>query len=99
MPRTLSSKHMPISIDDVDIDSGESYSVFLSTKGHTPENYWISIGVRARKSTTPPALTILNSSPIPWEQHPSSGPPDHADWNDYDQSKSVSNKIKAFFGN
>ncbi|KAK1395414.1 L-ascorbate oxidase [Heracleum sosnowskyi] len=84
----------PFSVDDLDVYSGESYSVLLRTK-KTSGNYWISIGVRGRKSTTPPALTILNYSPVPWEKHPSSAPPVHPDWNDYSRSKSFSNKIKA----
>ncbi|KAK1387057.1 L-ascorbate oxidase [Heracleum sosnowskyi] len=83
------------SVDDLDIYSGESYSVLLRTKEDAKGNYWISIGVRGRDSDTPPALTILNYLPTEWEKHPNSAPPVHPKWNNYTHSKSFSNKIKA----
>ena len=84
-------------MEDLDIYSGESYSVLLSTKEHTTENYWISIRVRGRNSDTPPALTILNYLPTVWEKHPRSAPPVHPKWDDYTHNKSFSNKIISGF--
>ena len=51
----------PFTVDDLDIYSGESYSVLLTTDQDPTKNYWISVGVRARTPETPQALAILLS--------------------------------------
>lgn len=93
----------PFLVDDLDIYSGESYSVLLNTNQGPPSgNYWISIGVRGREPAnppTPPALAILNYYPMtPVSKHPSSAPPVHPVWNNYTHSKLFSNEIKALTG-
>ena len=54
----------PFAVDDIDIYSGETYSVLIKTNQDPTKNYWISIGVRGRKPNTPQALTILNYKTI-----------------------------------
>ena len=58
----------PFIVDDIDIYSGESYSVLLTTNQDPKKNYWISVGVRRtdRKSTR------LNSSHVVTSRMPSS---------------------------
>lgn len=83
----------PFAVDDVDIYSGESYSVLLTTNQNPKTNYWISVSVRGRLPKTPPALTILNYQPTPASNLPKLPPPLSPRWNDYDHSKSFSKKI------
>ena len=54
----------PFDVDSIDIYSGESYSVLLSTTAakqgsSSPASYWISVGVIGRKPRTPAALAVL----------------------------------------
>ncbi|ESR59624.1 L-ascorbate oxidase [Citrus sinensis] len=88
----------PFEVDDMDIYSGESYSVLLTTNQDPSHNYWISAGVRGRKPATPPALTLLNYHPTSASKIPLSPPPITPRWDDYDHSKSFSNKIFALMG-
>ncbi|KAL1204273.1 L-ascorbate oxidase [Cardamine amara subsp. amara] len=52
----------PFKVHDIDIYSGQTYSVLLKThQTHRhSKKYWISVGVRGRPSNTPQALTVLN---------------------------------------
>ncbi|KAL6602885.1 hypothetical protein ACP70R_043246 [Stipagrostis hirtigluma subsp. patula] len=79
-------------VDDIDIYSGESYSVLLTTN-KTASSYWISVGVRGRKPKTLPALAILNytNSNINW---PKDAPPKTPKWDDVERSKNFTKKIK-----
>ncbi|KAL1204270.1 L-ascorbate oxidase [Cardamine amara subsp. amara] len=88
----------PFTTDDIDIYSGESYSVLLTTDQDPSQNYWISVGVRGRKPKTPPALTILNYVIAPASKLPSSPPPVTPLWNDFNRSKIFSKKIYAAMG-
>lgn len=92
----------PFSADDMDIYSGESYSVLFKTDQDPSKNYWISVGVRGRKANTPQALTILNyaatAPPLSALKLPTSPPPATPLWNDYNHSKSFSYKILALMG-
>ncbi|KAJ4970470.1 hypothetical protein NE237_003569 [Protea cynaroides] len=88
----------PFAVDDMDIYSGESYSVLITTDQNPSMNYWISIGVRGRLPKTPQGLTILNYLPNDASQLPVSPPPITPSWNDFNHSKSFSNKILALQG-
>ncbi|KAG2311219.1 hypothetical protein Bca52824_022776 [Brassica carinata] len=88
----------PFATDDIDIYSGETYSVLLTTNQDPSQNYYISAGIRGRKPNTPPALTVLNYITAPSSQLPSSPPPETPRWNDFDRSKSFSKKIFAAMG-
>ncbi|KAK1258365.1 L-ascorbate oxidase [Acorus gramineus] len=88
----------PFTVTDMDIYSGESYSVLFTTDQNPSSNYWISIGVRGRLPNTQPAIAILNYRPNTPSKIPSSAPPVTPAWNDYDHSKSFSYKIFALNG-
>lgn len=88
----------PFSVYDMDIYSGESYSILFKADQSPTQNYWISVGVRGRKPNTPQALTILHYSPTSPTLLPTSRPPVTPLWNDYDHSKSFTNRIKALRG-
>lgn len=85
----------PFETDDLDIYSGESYSVLLKTSQDPSQNYWISFGVRGRKPQTPQALTILNYKTNSASKFPLSPPPVTPRWDDYAHSKAFTNKVKA----
>ncbi|CAN7067607.1 unnamed protein product [Brassica rapa subsp. trilocularis] len=88
----------PFATSDVDIYSGESYSVLLTTDQDPSQNYWISVGVRGRKPKTPPALTVLHYVTAPSSQPPSSPPPETPRWNDFDRSRNFSKRIFSAMG-
>jgi L-ascorbate oxidase len=85
----------PFQVDDIDIYSGESYSVLLKTDtALKPGSYWISVGVRGRRPKTLPALAVLkySSSDSAW---PVDKPPATPDWEDVVRSKAFTHKINA----
>ncbi|CBI24374.3 unnamed protein product, partial [Vitis vinifera] len=88
----------PVAVDDLDIYSGESYSVLIHTDQDPSKNYWISVSVRGREPKTPQGLTILNYQTTSASKLPTSTPPVSPLWNDYNHSKSFSNKILALMG-
>ncbi|XP_077216467.1 L-ascorbate oxidase-like isoform X2 [Tasmannia lanceolata] len=85
----------PVAVDDLDIYSGETYSVLITTNQNPATNYWVSVSVRGRLPKTPPGLTILNYLPMSPSNLPLSPPPISPPWNDYNHSKSFSTKILA----
>lgn len=88
----------PFEVKDMDIYSGESYSVLLTTNQDPTQNYWISVGVRAREPKTPQALTLLNYSPTSASKYPISPPPITPPWNDYNHSKTFTKQILSTMG-
>ncbi|RDX68855.1 L-ascorbate oxidase, partial [Mucuna pruriens] len=88
----------PFAVDNMDIYSGESYSVLLRTDQDPNKNYWLSIGVRGRKPNTPQGLTILNYKTISASVFPTSPPPITPLWNDFERSKAFTKKIIAKMG-
>ncbi|XVE79722.1 hypothetical protein DITRI_Ditri14bG0079900 [Diplodiscus trichospermus] len=89
----------PFEVNDMDIYSGESYSVLLRThQSAAAKNYWISVGVRGREPKTPQALTILNYFPTSESRLPTTHPPVTPQWNDYEHSKAFSKSIFALMG-
>ncbi|QCE01521.1 L-ascorbate oxidase [Vigna unguiculata] len=88
----------PFTVDDMDIYSGETYSVLVTTNQDPNNNYWISIGVRGRKPNTPQGLTILNYKTNPATVFPTSPPPITPQWDDYNHSKTFTYKIFSLKG-
>ncbi|KAI3969939.1 hypothetical protein MKW92_006662 [Papaver armeniacum] len=82
-------------IDNLDIYSGESYSVILHTGQDPSMNYWISVSQRGRKPPLPlPALTILNYRPTSSVNvMPSFPPPLSPAWDDLAQSKNFTSMV------
>lgn len=89
----------PFSVQNMDISSGESYSVLFTTDQHPKRNYWISISVRGRNPKTPQGLTILNYHLHSASRIPESPPPVAPRWDDESYSKAFHNKIFALKGN
>lgn len=85
----------PFRVTDLDIYSGESYSVLIATRKKRSSNFWISVGVRGRKPATPPAMAILNYKPSLDYKLPKSRPPVTPQWNDFARSKSFTYKLRA----
>ncbi|XVE59123.1 hypothetical protein DITRI_Ditri05aG0020200 [Diplodiscus trichospermus] len=88
----------PFEVDDLDIYSGESYSVLLRTDQQPAKKYWISVGVRGREPKTPQALAILSYFPHSASKLPTIQPPVTPPWNDYNHSKAFSKRIFALEG-
>ncbi|KAK7320495.1 hypothetical protein VNO77_30019 [Canavalia gladiata] len=88
----------PFTVDDIDIYSGESYSVLVTTNQDPKNNYWISVGVRGRKPETPQGLTILNYKTISASIFPTSPPPITPQWDDFKRSKAFSQKMIGLMG-
>ncbi|XP_052159398.1 L-ascorbate oxidase-like [Oryza glaberrima] len=88
----------PFVVDDIDIYSGESYSVLLKAD-QKPASYWISVGVRGRHPKTVPALAILSygngNAAAPSLQLPAGEPPVTPAWNDTQRSKAFTYSIRA----
>ncbi|KAK7306747.1 hypothetical protein VNO77_44703 [Canavalia gladiata] len=88
----------PFEVDNMDIYSGESYSVLLTTNQDPNKNYWLSIGVIGRKPKTPQGLTIVNYKTISASVFPTSPPPITPHWDDFERSKAFTKKIIAKMG-
>ncbi|GFZ02022.1 plant L-ascorbate oxidase [Actinidia rufa] len=88
----------PFEVDDMDIYSGESYSVLLTTNQAPSNNYWVSVSVRGREPHTPQGLAILNYLPTKASKLPESPPPVAQLWNNYTHSKLFTSKIVALMG-
>ncbi|CAM0910244.1 unnamed protein product [Alopecurus aequalis] len=88
----------PFVVDDIDIYSGDSYSVLLTTDQDPSSNYWISVGVRGRSPKTAPALALLNYRSNRGFKLPAIAPPVTPAWNDTAHSKAFTYKIRAQAG-
>ena len=88
----------PFVVDDIDIYSGESYSILLTTDQDPNKNYWISVGVRGREPNTTQALTILNYNTTSALVFPTFPPPITPQWNDFNHSKVFTYQILALMG-
>ncbi|KAL9677666.1 hypothetical protein QQ045_005900 [Rhodiola kirilowii] len=88
----------PFSVQDMDIYSGDSYSVLFKTDQDPTMNYYISASVRGREPKTPQALTIINYKAVRATTRPKLAPPVAPAWNDYAHSKAFTKSIFARMG-
>jgi L-ascorbate oxidase len=90
----------PFAVENIDIHTGESYSVLITTDQNPNENYWVSVGVIARPVETPSALTILNYLPNSASKLPTSPPFMPQGWVDFDLpgNKNFTKRIFALKG-
>ncbi|GAU38525.1 hypothetical protein TSUD_148070 [Trifolium subterraneum] len=88
----------PFAVDDIDIYSGETYSVLITTDQDPNKNYWLSIGVRGREPKTPQGLTLVNYKKISASVFPISPPPITPLWNDFERSKRFTKQIISRMG-
>lgn len=85
----------PLEVSNMDIYSGETYSVLVKTDQDPSKNYWAAIHVRGREPKTHPGVAILNYQPLPPSKPASMSPPPGPVWNDYAYSRSFAGKIVA----
>ncbi|KAF7815548.1 L-ascorbate oxidase-like [Senna tora] len=88
----------PLAVDNLDIYSGESYSVLVTTNQNPNQNYWISVGPRDLSVSTTQALTLLNYKSISTSILPSFPPPVTLPWDDYEGRKAFAKKLFALKG-
>ncbi|GLJ51150.1 hypothetical protein SUGI_1088730 [Cryptomeria japonica] len=88
----------PVEVDNLDVYSGESYSVLLKANQDPSRNYWSGVNVRSRVPMTPTGLSILNYVPNPSTKLPVGAPPSSPPWNDFTYSKDLAKKYVALKG-
>eukprot|EP00253_Pinus_taeda_P003257 PITA_03257 len=88
----------PVSVRNLDVYSGESYSVLVRTDQYPSKNYWAAVNVRGREAKTPTGLAILNYLPNPSTNRPTTPPPPSPLWNDFTYSKTLAKKFLALRG-
>jgi L-ascorbate oxidase len=91
----------PFVVDNLDIYSGQSYSVLITANQEPTRNYWVGLNVRGRKPATPTGLAVLQYLP----SNSSSGlllPPTPAPqsplWNDFAVTVAQAEKYAAKTG-
>ncbi|GLJ51145.1 hypothetical protein SUGI_1088670 [Cryptomeria japonica] len=85
----------PFEVDNLDVYSGEAYSVLITANQDPSQNYWAGVNVRARQPNTTTGLAILNYLPNPSTKLPTVPSPTSPLWNDYAYSKALAKKFVA----
>ncbi|KAF6149208.1 hypothetical protein GIB67_026064 [Kingdonia uniflora] len=85
----------PFVVKNLNIYSGETYSVLIKADQDPSRNYWAASNVISRKPTTPTGLAILNYYPNHPRKSPPTIPPTGPVWNDSDYRLAQSNATKA----
>ncbi|MCL7041870.1 hypothetical protein MKW94_021518 [Papaver nudicaule] len=85
----------PFVVKNINVYSGETYSVLVKADQDPSRNYWLASNVISRKPATPTGLGILNYYPNHPSNYPPSTPPTGPLWNDSDYRLAQSLKIKA----
>lgn len=85
----------PVEVENIDIYSGQTYSLLVKADEDPSRNYWAAVNVRGRRPNTPPGLAIFNYIPNSPTSRPSTAPPASPGWNDFAYSKALANKIVA----
>lgn len=83
----------PTVVKNLNIYSGETYSVIVKADQDPSRNYWVGLNVVSRKPGTPTGLAILNYYPNHPKKLPPTTPPYGPLWNDtvyrFNQSKLI----------
>lgn len=85
----------PFEVDNLDLYSGETYSVLVKANQDPSKNYWAGVNVRSRKPMTPTGLSIFSYLP---DKLPVGAPPTSPPWNDFAYSKNLAKKYVALKG-
>ncbi|WOL19407.1 hypothetical protein Cni_G28205 [Canna indica] len=73
----------PFVVKNLNIYSGETYSVLITADRDPSRNYWIGVNVVARQPATPTGIAFLNYYPNhPRRSPPTATPPTGPVWND-----------------
>ncbi|KAK9162926.1 hypothetical protein Syun_003828 [Stephania yunnanensis] len=85
----------PLAVKNLNIYSGETYSVLVKTDQDPSKNYWMGLNVVSRKPDTPTGLAIFNYHPNPPQRYLRTPIPTGPLWNDNDYRMAQSLAIKA----
>ncbi|GLJ51162.1 hypothetical protein SUGI_1088880 [Cryptomeria japonica] len=85
----------PVEVDNLDVYSGETYSVLITANQDPSQNYWAGVNVRGRDPKTPTGLAVLNYLPDLPTKLPTGPSPTSPQWNDYAYSKALAKKFVA----
>ncbi|KAL2603158.1 hypothetical protein R1flu_003829 [Riccia fluitans] len=85
----------PVVMDNLDVYSGESYSILFTANQDPTRNYWAGLNIRGRNATTPTGLAVLNYLPNPSTMLPTTPAPVSPLWNDFNLSLAKAKLIKA----
>jgi L-ascorbate oxidase len=85
----------PFVVDNLDVYSGQSYSVLLTANQDPTQNYWVGVNVRGRKPATPTGLAILQYLPNSERFLPPTPAPMGPVWNDFAVSVAQAQKYSA----
>lgn len=88
----------PFVVKDLNIYSGETYSVLITANQNASRNYWAALNVRGREPKTPTGRAILRYLPNPPSMLPPSTPPKGPLWNDTSYTKNQAKLYKARTG-
>ncbi|ERM94240.1 hypothetical protein AMTR_s00010p00213750 [Amborella trichopoda] len=88
----------PVVVQNLNIYSGETYSVLVKADRDPSRNYWAAVNVRARKPETPTGVAIFNYYPNHPKRRPPTIPPAGPVWNDTSYAIAQSQSIKARAG-
>nr|XP_010905971.1 L-ascorbate oxidase [Elaeis guineensis] len=85
----------PFVVKNLNIYSGETYSVLFKADQDPSHNYWFAVNVVSRKPNTPTGTAILNYYPNPPRRLPPTMPPYGPLWNDTMYQLNQSNAIRS----
>ncbi|CAA7401730.1 unnamed protein product [Spirodela intermedia] len=85
----------PFVVKNLNIYSGETYSVLVVADQEPSRNYWAALNVVSRKPDTPTGLAIFNYYPNHPRRRPPTAPPAGPLWNDTEYRLNQSLKIRA----
>ncbi|MQM14814.1 hypothetical protein Taro_047749 [Colocasia esculenta] len=85
----------PFVVKNLNIYSGETYSVLVKADRDPSRNYWAALNVVSRRPTTPTGLAVFNYYPNHPSRSPPTAPPTGPLWNDTDYRLDQSLRIRA----
>ncbi|CAM6117246.1 unnamed protein product [Calypogeia fissa] len=88
----------PVVVQNLDVYSGEAYSVLFTANQDPIRNYWAAVNVRGREPNTPTGLAVLNYLPNSATVLPTTPAPVSPVWNDFDLSLANAAAYKALAG-
>lgn len=88
----------PFVVKELNIYSGETYSVLITANQNASRNYWAALNVRGRQPNTPTGRAILRYVPNPPSLLPPSTPAKGPLWNDTSYTKNQAKLYKARAG-
>lgn len=88
----------PFTVENLDIYSGQTYSVLFTANQDPSKNYWAGMNVRGRLPKTPTGLAILQYLPNPETLLPTTPHPISPVWNDTATTVALAKKIFAKVG-